>query len=71
MDSEIVFCIGCGCGEEESCWWIRLDRPLHLGVCNDCAEYVKAWDEGDRTFHAKMDPNVFEPITPKEDITTP
>lgn len=48
MEQPALTCIGFGSTEHESCLWIRIDRPSHKGVCNDCAELVKAWDQGAR-----------------------
>lgn len=54
MQQPTLTCIGCGSTEHESCWWIRLDRQKRKGICNDCAELVKAWDRGARNISAPI-----------------
>jgi hypothetical protein len=53
----VSVCIGCGCDDnhacDQGCWWIRLDRPASVGLCNRCeVDHVDAWDRGDRTLRA-------------------
>jgi hypothetical protein len=52
-------CIACGCDERHACpvnlldagaafrgcFWLRFDSAAGLGVCSECADLVKIWDQ--------------------------
>jgi hypothetical protein len=50
-----ALCIGCGCDEHHACnhggtgcWWMRFDAAANVGVCSQCEDLVKAFDQGQR-----------------------
>lgn len=58
-----AICIGCGCDEghacevtyfnglaeqQMGCWWLRFDAAENTGVCSQCEDLVKGWDQGQR-----------------------
>jgi hypothetical protein len=57
-DSELppATCIGCGCDDLHacpselfgSCYWLRVDRELCVGVCSGCPFHLQRWDSGER-----------------------
>lgn len=69
MEKQMITCIGCGCTEQESCWWIRLDRAHHRGICHDCAEHTKSWDEAERKLQIDADQTINQ-ISPVTDMAT-
>ncbi len=49
MDNE---CFGCGCTDTKACvnnnkpcHWLVLDKTLGLGVCSNCPEQVKVFEQ--------------------------
>lgn len=53
----VSVCIACGCddfhacddGLGGACYWIRLDARQHIGLCSECRDQLRAWDNGVRT----------------------
>jgi hypothetical protein len=55
-------CIACGCDErhacpvnlvdagapEQGCFWMRFSVDAGVGVCSECGDFVRAWDNGAR-----------------------
>ena len=35
--------------DADGCYWVRLDRSIGFGVCNQCGPVVMEWDNGRRS----------------------
>lgn len=58
-----AICIACGCDDdhgcpinllnigatEVGCFWLRFDADANVGICSECEDLVKPWDQGART----------------------
>lgn len=57
----LATCIGCGCDDNNACieettnspcYWMRLETAVKKGVCSNCKDHMKRWDDGDRSIKA-------------------
>lgn len=57
----VSYCISCACHDlkacDAGCSWLRVDRDSARGVCSECPEHVKRWDEGDRSLVTPINDN--------------
>ena len=45
-----IACIGCNYSDTysciEPCTWLRIDRAFSMGVCSNCPDFVRTFDQG-------------------------
>ena len=61
---QIATCIGCGCTDDkacvtaptldfvapdlQTCFWVKVDRQLRIGVCSECVDEIGQFEERQR-----------------------